>query len=250
MPLPTLRREIVKYTTSSAGPSVPSPPPIWATPVPPGTTTHLLSPKFTLSGSSLSLDCISSGRKLVSSDCSAARAVRLPERTAENVATASTSVPSAVPRSATVAQLSAFTRSPAVMDGRAEVLVVQVLDGVQGGLVQRGQRGRLRVLPGLGHGAGPGDDRGHAGLLDDPAQRGLGRRGARRGQRGELLGRLHPGVVVDSGERLAHVERFAVPVEVAVVVGGELGVAGVATGQQARGQRHPGQDADPGRGRR
>ena len=93
-------------------PAVPSPPPISAAAAPPGTRTHLLSPKFTLSGSSLSFDGISSGRKLVSNDRSAARAVRLPDRTAENVASASTSVPSAVPRSATVAQVSALTRSP------------------------------------------------------------------------------------------------------------------------------------------
>src|ERR1700761_4934761 len=201
MPLPTLRRDSTKYSTPAAGPMEPSPPPIWATPVPAGTRTHLLSPKFTFSGSALSLDCISSGRRLVSSDCSAARAVRLPARTAENVATASTSVPSAVPRSAIVAQVSGLTRSPAAVDGGAEVLVVQVLDRVQRRLVQRRQRRRLRVLPGLLHVAGARDDRGHPGLLDDPAQRGLGR-GRRSsgtpmpapGQRGELLGRLHPGL--------------------------------------------------------
>ena len=54
---------------------------------------------------------MSSGRSPTCSDLSAARAVLLPERTAENVATASTSVPAAVASDAIVSQFGVTSES-------------------------------------------------------------------------------------------------------------------------------------------
>ena len=65
-------------------------------------------------------------------------------------------------------------------------------------------------------------------------------------ERGELLRRLDALVVVDAREGLAPVERRAVAVVVAVVVGGERGLVGVAAAEQAARQRNPRDDADPG----
>ena len=116
-------------------------------------------------------------------------------------------------------------------------------------LVGRRQVGRRGVALCLLDVARPGDDRADPGLIDDPAQ-GMGRRRPVE-QRGELLCRLDAGLEVDAGERLADVERLAVPVERAVVVGGERRVLRVATRQQSGRERDPGQDADTGlRGRR
>jgi hypothetical protein len=95
-------------------------------------------------------------------------------------------------------------------------VVVEVVDGRQGrgGQLRQGRRGRVRHD--LGDVAGTGNDRRDPRLLDDPAQRGLGRGRRRRGEGGELLRGLYAGVVVDAGEGLAGVERLAVPVVGAV----------------------------------
>src|SRR5262249_56071252 len=66
----------------------------------------------------------------------------------------------------------------------------------------------------------------------------------RRG--GEGGGRGGGGVEVDAGERLAGVERLAVPVVGAVVAGGERRVVGVPARQQPRRQRDAGDDSHPG----
>src|SRR5215218_3026944 len=65
-------------------------------------------------------------------------------------------------------------------------------------------------------------------------------------QTAEVFGRRYSGLEVDSGERLADVERLTVPIEVAVVVLRELGVGGVPPAEEATGQWHPGDDADSG----
>ena len=114
-----------------------------------------------------------------------------------------------------------------------------------------GQVGGGGVAAGLLGVAGAGDDRGHAGLVDDPAQRELRhRRRPAAISAAQLADRREADVEVDAGEGLAHVERLAVPVVGAVVVGGERGVLVVPAGQQARGERHAGDDADAGRARR
>lgn len=63
---------------------------------PAGSLNHCSSPNMIFCAVSSRRDGISTGRSPASSDSSAARAVRLAERTEENVATASTSVPPAV----------------------------------------------------------------------------------------------------------------------------------------------------------
>src|SRR5450756_287501 len=104
-----------------------------------------------------------------------------------------------------------------------------------------------RQLPRLLGGARAGDDGGDTRLLGYPAQRRLGGGhgtaagnvgssvtgegvGLRRDS-GELGGRSHAGRVIHTGERLADVERLAVPVVVTVVIRGEDGVHGVPAGQ-------------------
>ena len=57
-----------------------------------------------------------------------------------------------------------------------------------------------------------------------------------------------PDVEGHAGEGLTDVEGLAVPVEVPVVVGGERRRLVVLPGQQPAGQRHAGEDADPGAG--
>lgn len=64
------------------------------------------------------------------------------------------------------------------------------------------------------------------------------------GQQGaQFLDGGESGFVVDAGERLAAIERFAVAVEVAVVVRGERGVPPHAAGEHAAGQRNTREDA-------
>ena len=102
------------------------------------------------------------------------------------------------------------------------------------------------VATDLGDVAGARDDGGDAGLVDHPAQ-GEGRRGdVGSGDLGDLPGRGDADVERDAGERLADVEGLPVPVEVPVVVGGERRRLVVLAGEQAAGQRHAGEDADPG----
>ena len=91
------------------------------------------------------------------------------------------------------------------------------------------------VRPGLSTVAGTGDHAGDAGLVDDPPQRQGGRRG--RGERREFSRGLDSGFEVDAGERLADVERLAVPVVVAMIIGGECRVLVVAATQQAGRER-------------
>src|ERR1017187_5746788 len=89
-------RRIVLTPTSPAAP-------------PPGNSTHFLSPKLTFWVGSSRREAISTGRSPTSSDCWATLAVRFADLTAENVAIARISVPNAVARLATVAQLLQFT---------------------------------------------------------------------------------------------------------------------------------------------
>ena len=67
------------------------------------------------------------------------------------------------------------------------------------------------------------------------------------GDLGDLPGGGDADVEGHAGEGLADVEGLAVAVEVPVVVGGERRRLVVLAGQQAAGQRHPGEDADPAR---
>jgi hypothetical protein len=117
---------------------------------------------------------------------------------------------------------------PARVDLGPEVLVVQFLDLAERMLAQRRKAASGGILPRLGGVPRARDHSGHARLLGDPAQRRLSARrrpgdvggeGTGLGHdRRELGGGLHPGRVVDPGERLADVERLAVPVVVPVVV--------------------------------
>jgi hypothetical protein len=98
-------------------PSSRPPPPTSPTAPPPGIRTHFLSPKLTFCTGSSRWDAISTGRSPTSSDSWAILAVRFADLTAENVATARMSVPSAVARSAIVAQLLQFTSDRAPRRG-------------------------------------------------------------------------------------------------------------------------------------
>src|SRR4051812_41216539 len=93
---------------------------------PPGSLNHLSSTKPTFSGGSSRREGTRTGRIPASNARSVARAARLPDRTDANVAAASTSVPAAVPSSATV-DSSAIDRSYELGD-RSE-LVLRVEDG-------------------------------------------------------------------------------------------------------------------------
>src|SRR5215472_17914133 len=102
MPLPALRSARARYTTGVSGPIEPSPGLTSPTAPPPGTRTHFASPKLTLSVGSSRREVVSTGRSWTSSCSRATRAIRLDDLTAENVATARISVPSAVARLAIV----------------------------------------------------------------------------------------------------------------------------------------------------
>src|SRR6478736_7297611 len=94
-PVPTLRTPIIRYTTPSS----------WcARPCPPSTRNHRCSTNGTFSTGSSRRDPTSTGRIPASSARSATRADRFDDRTAENVASASTSVPPAVASDEIVAQ--------------------------------------------------------------------------------------------------------------------------------------------------
>src|SRR5438270_8370539 len=93
-------------------------------PRPPGTLNHLSSRKPTFSGGSSSRDGTKTGRMPASKARSVALAARWLERTDANVAAASTSVPAAVPSSATV-DSSAIHRSYGSGDSVELVLGVE-----------------------------------------------------------------------------------------------------------------------------
>src|SRR3954470_4950954 len=112
---------------------------------------------------------------------------------------------------------------PAVVHVGADALVVHPLEVGQLRVGQRCHRGGRDVAAHLGDVAGTRDHGGDARLVDDPAQRERGGRHAVAGDLGALAGRGDPDVERDAGERLPHVERLAVPVEIAVVVGRKLG---------------------------
>ena len=76
----------------------PSPASTSPTAPPPGIVTHFISPKLTLRAGSSRRDGASTGRSWISSCCWATLAIRLDDLTAENVATAKISVPSAMAR--------------------------------------------------------------------------------------------------------------------------------------------------------
>ena len=114
-----------------------------------------------------------------------------------------------------------------MVDLGADALVVDCLDGAELVAGERWQCCGGRVLAGLARVARPGDDGAHARLLDDPGQGGLSRGRSGRCQRGELAGRVDSGIEVDAGERLAGVERLAVPVVAAVIARAECRVVGV-----------------------
>ena len=63
-------------------------------------------------------------------------------------------------------------------------------------------------------------------------------------ERPQLVHRLEPCFVWNAGERLSLVERFAVAVELAVIVGREHRVGPQLAGQQAARERHAREDAD------
>src|SRR5580658_7020248 len=102
MPLPALRSAMARKTTGVSGPIDPSPGPTSPTAPPPGMRTHFVSPKLTLSVGSSRREVVSTGRSWTRNCSRAILAIRFDDLTAENVATARTSVPSAVARLAIV----------------------------------------------------------------------------------------------------------------------------------------------------
>src|SRR5690606_548234 len=116
----------------------------------------------------------------------------------------------------------AEARLPAGVDRRAEAAVVELANGCGERLAEVGHRTRGRVRLGLRDVARPGDDARDARQLRHPRERRRGGGETRiRGERGELPRGLDALVVVDARERLALIERLAVPVEAAVIVGCE-----------------------------
>src|SRR3954471_1534765 len=95
MPVPTFRNAIARYTVPLA---------TSATALPPSTFTQWSSTKPTFSAGSCMREETSTGRRPASSARSAVRAARLADRTDENVAAASTSVPPAVASAEIVVQ--------------------------------------------------------------------------------------------------------------------------------------------------
>src|SRR3954452_15748101 len=130
------------------------------------------------------------------------------------------------------------------MDEGADPLVVQRLDPVHRRGVERRERRGSRVGARLLRRLGTGDRRRETVEHEDPAQRELGEGRALGHERLQRLGDLDPGLVVDAGEGLADVELLAVAVEVAMVVRGEARGAAELPGQQPRGERDAGDDAD------
>src|ERR1700722_11311647 len=102
MPLPALRSAMARKTTGVSGPIDPSPGPTTPAAPPPGMCTHFVSLKLTFWVGSSRREGVSTGRSWISSCSWATLAIMFVDLTAENVATASTSVPSAVASSAIV----------------------------------------------------------------------------------------------------------------------------------------------------
>src|SRR6202035_5172049 len=102
MPLPALRNAMARKTTGVSSPIDPSPGPISPTAPPPGIRTHFVSPKLTLRVGSSRREVVSTGRSWTRNCSWATLAIRFDDLTAENVATARISVPSAVARLAIV----------------------------------------------------------------------------------------------------------------------------------------------------
>ena len=142
-----------------------------------------------------------------------------------------------------------FTRSghtsPAVVDLRSDEFIVDRGHLGPDLLAERSEAGGRGVGLGLGGVAGARDDHRDAGLVEDPPQRELRHRHALGHQRAQPLHGGQTGLVVDAGEGLADVEGLAVAVEVPVVVFGEPGLGRVPARQEARGQGHARDDADP-----
>src|SRR5581483_7310677 len=104
--------------------------------------------------------------------------------------------------------------------------------------------GRSCVCARLVRRLGAGDNRRDVFEVEDPAQRELCERGARRQQRAELLDGFEAGLEVHPGERLADVERLAVTVEATVVVCAETRVPSELPRQETGRERDPRDDAD------
>src|SRR5436305_2158520 len=124
----------------------------------------------------------------------------------------------------------------------ADQAVVDGADAIQLIGPQRLKSRGGRVLRRLFGAARAGDDRADAGLIDHPAQRELSQRRPWVEQRFELASGGDADIEGYASEGLAHVEGFAVTVEVTVVVGAERRVLVVTAGQDPRGERHPGDD--------
>src|ERR671912_939594 len=148
------------------------------------------------------------------------------------------------------ADMPARERLPAMVDGLSKPLVIEISYGLQELLAQP------RQIPGRGiglhllDGSCPRYDGADSRLLHHPGQSRLSRSDLVTEMLGhqaaELLGCRHSGLEIHSRECLADVERFALPVEVPVVVLGELGVGGVTPAEEATGQWYPGDDSDAG----
>src|SRR5580704_5801700 len=102
MPLPALRNAMARKTTRVSSPIDPSPGPTSPAAPPPGICTHFVSPKLTLRVGSSRREVVSTGRSWTRNCSWAILAIRFDDLTAENVATARISVPSAVARLAIV----------------------------------------------------------------------------------------------------------------------------------------------------
>src|ERR1700722_6534331 len=151
MPLPALRSAMARKTTGVSGPSDPSPGPTTPTAPPPGMCTHFVSLKLTLRVGSSRREVVSTGRSWISSCSWATLAIMFVDLTAENVATARTSVPSAVASSAIVlhalALIGTFLRADGASVGAGGDSVIAPEPAGQVGLVGeprlgRGRRGR------------------------------------------------------------------------------------------------------------
>ena len=124
--------------------------------------------------------------------------------------------------------------SPALVHAGADSRIVNGADGAHGGFRQRRQVRSGAVIGHLIGALAAGDGAGDGIKLEDPAQSELRQAGSLRRQRTQLFDGFERGRVIDAGEGFADVERLAVPVEVTVVVGSELGIARELAREQGR----------------
>src|SRR6185312_1759800 len=133
-------------------------------------------------------------------------------------------------------------RSPALMHLGANLAVVNCANRIHGLLRQRRQIGSRAVLRNLLRTLAAGNRARHRIEHQDPLQRELRHARTRREKAANLFHRAESSFVIHARKRFSHIEGFAVPVEVPVVVLFEFRIASQLARQHSTRQRNASQN--------